>query len=671
MCTFRRGSCWHRGRQVILGVALVTLVAGRSAGQSITVVPPAQKDKDKAAQPASSEVRVSEYGTVDIVVQNDDVVNILQKLAIQSRRNIVPSPTVSRTVNATIHGVPLQEALQGLLHPNGLGFVERGEFIYVYTAQELSALHLHLRRQVSRLIHLNYLSAEDGREYARPLLSPDGHIDATKDKAGTQGQGAVSQVVQEIGSVVSGFGAGQGGGASGNGAGGPGSMPTGEFAFNNAIIVHDYPENVDEIEAFLKELDTQPAQVLLEATILQTTLTEDNAFGVDFALLHGVGFTDFFNFPSVDIPLSVKTVQDDAGNRSGPPGADFVISDSGQTGTGDATVRAGIMAGDVGIFIRALDRVTDVILLSNPKVLTLNRQPARVHVGERVGYLETVVVENQILQTIKFIDTGIQLDIRPFVLHDGRIRLELTPKLSDVTFRQVQGTGGVQQQIPDEQIQTVTTDVLVPAGYTAVIGGLFREDTTRRRSQVPLLGDIPILGNAFRGRDDNVVQTEIIFLIKPTVLKDTMVMEQGRRAEAYGEHIRTGARLGLLPWSRERQSSRLNLAAARLAREGRVELALWNIRRSLELHPNQPEIIAMRGRLVTEADPARSRSLLKRILEEAVEPLFDAGPVPPESLEPYNEFFTFLNPAWPRELPADAPPPEASEFSETPPEASS
>ncbi|MHC4614491.1 MAG: type II secretion system protein GspD, partial [Planctomycetota bacterium] len=142
-------------------------------------------------------------------------------------------------------------------------------------------------------------------------------------------------------------------------------------------------------------------------------------------------------------------------------------------------------------------------LLSNPKILTLNRQRAKVFVGVKVGYLETTVVENQVLQTVKFIDSGIILDIRPYILRDGRIRLELSPKVSDVVFRQVEGQDGVVQQIPDERIQTVSTDVLVPAGYTAVIGGLFREDTTRSRKQVPLLGDIPLAGAAFRGHDDS------------------------------------------------------------------------------------------------------------------------------------------------------------------------
>jgi len=553
-------------------------------------------DTAEDAPPATSEVRVHpEYRTIDLVVQNDWVTNVLQKLAIQLQRNIVSSAGAKIRANATIYQATLPEALAGLLHPNGLGYLEQGEFIYVYTAAELLAIESAGRQRSVKVISLDYIRPADAVEFALPLLSPEGKMFATKDL--TEGAGAAGGGGGEIDTST-----------AENEVYTPNED---EFALQAAVVVHDYSANIAAVEAFLKSADVRPPEVLLECTIVRTRLTEANAFGVDFAMFSGGDFGDFFTAPIGGSSLGVK------GNLSG--GEAFGLSNAGNTGLGEGNLKVGAILGDkVGIFLRALDRVTDVTLLSNPKVLVLNRQRAYVIVGTRVGYLETTVVENQVLQSVEFIDTGIVLDIRPYILANGQIRLELIPKVSDVDFREVDGVGGT-QQIPDENIQTVTTDVLVPEGHTAVIGGLFREVVTKTQTQVPVLGDIPLVGAAFRGHDDSTDWTEIIFLIKPTVVRDDMLIGQGERGDAYAERTRVGTRLGLLPWSRERQSSKLNLEAERYLADGERDRALWTIRRSLELHPLQPEIIRLHEQLVSDPQWWPTRSILERTVNAEAE----------------------------------------------------
>ncbi|MHC4140333.1 MAG: type II secretion system protein GspD [Planctomycetota bacterium] len=572
------------------------------------IVYPEAADEPEDLEPVgTSEVRVSELMTVDIIAQNDTITNVLQKLAIQARYNIVPSRNVSAIVSATIYDVPFYDALQGLLQPNGLGYVERGDFIFVYTNEELAALNIGTWQPVTEVIHLDYLRPEDARDFVLKMLSPDGQIEISKD----------AEPDEEGGAAGAGLGAFGGGVAA---AGQEDKIYTPDedkYALTSTIIVHDYQENVDRIASFLREIDTQPSQVLIEATIIQTSLSEATAFGVDFAVLTDNAFVDFFNAPIGGIPLDFSTVIDDDGNLASPDlpsNQGFVVSRPGNVGPGRANIKAGYIGDEVGVFIRALDEVEDVTLLSNPKILTLNRQRAKVFVGERVGYLQTTVAENQVNQGISFIDTGIVLDIRPFILRDGRIRLELSPKVSDVIFRDLISNGNI-TQVPNELIQTVSTDVLVPEGYTAVIGGLFREDSSRARSQVPVLGDIPLAGAAFRGHDNETNQLEVIFLIKPTVLKDRVVIEQGDRAIQYGERVRVGSRMGLLPWSRERQTARLNLQAQQLIVDGHPDKALHKIRRSLELHPQQPEVIRMREALVNDPAWWPTRSFLQRVID--------------------------------------------------------
>ncbi len=552
--------------------------------------------EDPASEPiarpiGTSEVTVSEFMTVDIVAQNDYVTNVLQKLAIQARRNIVPSPAVERLVTANIYGVPFDDALTGLLEPNGLGYQERDEFIFVYTAAELQELQVGGFGAVTKMIHLDYIRAADASKYVEGILSANGSIEVTEDFP--DGGGAGGEAAATAGAI---------GGQAADGSD-IYSPDEDEYDLRNAIIVHDLPERIARIEAFLNEVDTRPTQVLIEASIVQTSLTEDNAFGVDFAVLSSENFADFFQAPVAGNALGFGEITDPVTGLTGPltppNNRGYALGTPGNTGLGDATFRAGYV-GDVGVFLRALDQVTDVTLLSNPKVMTLNRQRTKVFVGTRIGYFETTTAENQVNQTVKYLDTGIILDVRPFILADGHVRLELSPKVSQVAFRDVTSPDGSTQQIPDEQIQTVTTDVLVPEGHTAVLGGLFREDTERKRNQVPFLGDLPILGTLFQGRDEGLRQTEVIFLIKPTVLRDDALIDAGLAGEEYTQNVRVGSRLGLLFWSRERHSARLNLEAERHLLAEEVKKARSKLRRSLGMFPGQPGVVRALERLDRE-----------------------------------------------------------------------
>ena len=585
----------RRSASCFFPFAVVALSATAFAG-------PALQEPTLSAEPivrpvGPSEVNVSEFIMVDVLSQRAYLTDILQKLAIQARRNIVPSGTAERLITANITGVPFYDALTGLLEPNGLGYVERGEFIFVYTLEELEAMDVGGFGATTRMITLDYIRSADARDYVSSMLSPKGSIEITKDLIDKENSAGAGESV-----------------SSGSGSVTDSTIYTpakDEYDLRNAIVVSDRPDRIDNIEAFLKSIDVPPAQILLEASIVQTTLTEDTAFGVDFALLGDAKFVDFFQAPvgGQDLDFLKQANGLPVVPATSSSFDTFVQSTAGNVGKADgASIRAGFV-GDIGVFLRALDKVTDLTLLSNPKIMTLNRQRSKVFVGTKVGFFETTTVENQVLQTLKTIDTGIVLDIRPFILSDGRIRLELAPKISDVKFR---------GDIPDEDVQSVTTDILIPEGNTAVIGGLFREDTTRSRNQVPFLGDLPWVGPLFQGRDDNLMQTEIIFLITPTVLDDHALTLSGAAAGEALEDVRVGSRIGLLPWSRERQSARLNLEAERLLTKGDSEGARWKLRRSLGMNPQQPNVIRAIEALESRDLWIRNLSLVNRLVDEEV-----------------------------------------------------
>ncbi len=279
--------------------------------------------------------------------------------------------------------------------------------------------------------------------------------------------------------------------------------------------------------------------------------------------------------------------------------------------------------------MKMLDEVTDTVIMANPKILSLNRQPSRVLVGRRVGYLSTTSTDTSTTQTVEFLDTGTQLYFRPFVSADGEIRMELKPQVSEAIIREATDATGAAVSIPDEVTQGLTTNVLVRDGQTVVLGGLFRESTQYGRRQVPFLGDIPIIGAAFRGHDDETQRSEILFLITPTIVNDSHINETADRAVADIDRLRAGSRQGLLWWSREKMTSALNVEAERAARDGDYEKATFNLSRSLALNPIQPDALRLREKITGERETWPKKSLLSNMFDdEAAKKIAEIKPAP-------------------------------------------
>jgi len=592
----------------------------------------APQEEESNLEDFAGAVDVSEYDLVDLHVNNEDLGNILQLLSIQSQRNIISSKSVQASVTADLYGVTFYEALDSILHVNGYGYIEKGNFIYVYTAEELAEFEALSRQAITRVITLDYLNAIDAAEFAKMLLSETGTLT-------TNAQTKLFTITDGVPSGAD------------------------NYANSAVIVINDFEENIDEIVALIAELDTKPAQILVEATILQTTLNEANAFGMDFALIQNLDFTDFAGMggplSAVDGLINGQGATVDKTAVDIPAGHGSALSSSvGQT-SGPGSLKAGFVNGDVGVFMRVLDEITDVTVVSNPKLLTLNRQPARVLVGTRVGYLNSTSTATSTTQSVQFLDVGTQLSVRPFVSKNGLIRLELRPQVSSFTLRQVANDNGDGVTIPDEDTTEMNTNVMVQDGQTVVLGGLFTETVSSTRRQVPVLGDIPLIGTAFKGYDDETRRSEIIFLITPTIVDDTVLAETGDMSNQYIEHARYGARKGLLPWSRERRVGQLLIDARNLADEGNTEKALSKVDQALRLMPVSADARALRTILTGELRVMPSRSMIEGILHNELHPggkKFSV--VPPNMVDPFGK------PATPEDAPiaTDDQPQESVEF---------
>lgn len=535
-----------------------------------------------AAPPAGGDgkVNVTDYGGVSMSVQDTDLATVLQMLSIDSKQNIIVGKSVSGTVSVNLYDVSFDDALKAILEPNGYTYYREGNFIYVITREEKEALDKAKRKTESRIFELEYLSAADATEFILPLLS---------DAGKAAGRGDVAPGIKPDVSDA--------GGES--------------YAFNAKLVVTDYAENLEAVARLIEELDTAPQQVLVESTILSTDLDETNAFGVDFTVLGSLNFTDLTSPLGAVADLVTGELQPDDNK------AQAITSTVGGT-QGPGGLKVGIVSDDISVFLRVLDEVTDSTVLARPKIMALNRQKAQVLVGARVGYLSTTATDTTTTQTVEFLDTGIELIFRPFISRNGMVRLELSPSVSEASLRSITDANGLIVTIPDELTNEITTNVRVKDGETVVLGGLFKETNKTTRRQVPVLGDIPIVGTAFRGQDDQVSRQEIMFLITPSVVKDEVLWASGKQVMDSIDSIRVGARAGLLPFSNDKLTANYNQKAVDAYNRGDMDAAMHNINNSLRLLPDQPEMIRLREKISGEKARVNEKSLMERAFHKEI-----------------------------------------------------
>ncbi|MBC02321.1 MAG: hypothetical protein CMJ34_03315 [Phycisphaerae bacterium] len=548
-------------------------------------------------------VEVDDFDTFNIQVQDTDLAQVLQMLALQSERNVIASRNVSAVISANLFDVTFYEAMDAILKPNGFRWIEEGKFIYVYTQEEFARMQALDRKTESRMFELEHLSAQDASEFANPLLSDRGKLSFIG-----QVEGGIEQQLDAMGAD--------------------------SWAKSAILVVNDYPENLQRIDELLDEIDTAPRQVVVDATIASVAVNEADAFGVDFSLIGNLDVTRLVN------PLGPVTDML-RGSAAPPPGTQGSVptpiyggsdlpaygaqSTPGNVGGGDHNLKVGLVAGDAAVFIRALDRVTDTMVLARPRLMALNRQRAQVLVGQRVAYLSTTSTDTTTTQTVQYLDTGVKLMLRPFISKDDSIRLELYPSVSEAVLRTI-SSGGIEGsiQVPDEFTNEISTNVRVRDGQTLVLGGLFREETRVSNNQVPFLGDIPIVGAAFSGHDNEINRKEIIFLITPNIVEDSLIEASGEAGKAFVNSLRAGMRDGLLPFSREKMSSKHNQAAFEARQRGDKDKALYHLDNSLRLNPAQPGVRQLRADITgTDSGGFYDYDIWNRIMQVQMEELED------------------------------------------------
>ncbi len=497
-------------------------------------------------------------------------------------KNIVPSPNVDGLLAfRELNNVTFDEAMDAILGDN-FRYEKRGNLIRVYTKDEYDKIMADPGRMTYKVFTLYYISAAEAMKLITPVLS-------SAQGASIQG----STPTEAIGTTGDSISAGSGAGDT--------------MALNDTIVVVDYPENIAEVEKMLKVLDVRPKQVLVEATILSATLTEGMELGVDLNFAAGVHLTGTSSTSQIGTTESLSTTtttpisQIAAGIANGTP-----LETSGFATVGGDGFRVGITSGDFTAFITALEQVTDTTILANPKILAVNKQLGQVYIGNKIGYTsQTTQTQTSTTQEVKFLDTGTKLSFRPYIGDDGYIRMVIHPKDSSGTVKA--------NDIPDEFSTELATNIMVKDGQTIVIGGLFRDVIVTSRKQIPLLGDLPLIGALFRSTSDSTTRQEVIVLLTPHIIDEADETQSQARIDDI-RRKRFGAKNELQWAGKARLAEDRYATAARFYLEGDTNAAMKELNYVLELRPSYLEAIRLKERIIAETRPDELDSIERIML---------------------------------------------------------
>ncbi|NQV34938.1 MAG: type II secretion system protein GspD [Phycisphaeraceae bacterium] len=489
----------------------------------------------------AQEVEFSSPEVSEIAFSKDT--SIRDALMVLSERfnvNIVPSAVVTGEIGFTkLRNVTFEQAMEDVLG-GGFTYEQVGPTIRVYSQEEYDRMRLDVRHMVHKVFTLYYISATEAQRMIEPILSTGGVVQS-------------SSPAELEGATVDAAIAAVSGGDT--------------MADNDRLIVRDYPEKISDVEALIAELDVRPKQVLVEATIMSARLTEDTEMGIDWNAIDGVSVT---------------------ATKSG-------VMSQGFTSAG-AGLSLGISSDHVKGFIRALEDITDTTLLANPKILAVNKQLGQVYIGTKLGYRDAsgVGLGGEVVEgEVKFLETGTELSFRPFIGNDGYIRMDIFPKDS---------TGELNAEgVPDERSTELATNIIVKDGQTVVIGGLFRDKVTKTRNQIPVLGNLPILGGLFRSDKDSTSREEMVILLTPHIIDSP---DQIHDPEAVDEVARKhqSAKDAMQPMSRIKQAEQLYERACLDYVQGDLDEAMSQVADALTIRPNFAEAVRLKEKILVQSD---------------------------------------------------------------------
>ncbi|MBI4355351.1 MAG: secretin and TonB N-terminal domain-containing protein [Candidatus Omnitrophica bacterium] len=432
-----------------------------------------------ATAAAPSAVQEERSGNITVDFKDADIQNVLRILSYKSGMNIIAGPDVQGLVTIRLSDVPWEQALDMILKTYGLAYSREANVIRVTTLENLEQEQL-----ATEVFPLNYAKAKDVPDTIKEMLTDRGKV-KYDERA-------------------------------------------------NLLVVTDIPTNLFKIKQVVERLDQRTPQVRIEAKIIETKLTNDENLGIKWgsASANHVSVTG----PIVDttFPLGTTATLGGLGKAFIPTFKSIVQSSA----TAGATTTlsggewnaipggaGGFKFGTLSLFQTAivLDAIAvraDTHVVSNPTVVTLNNQEAKVHVGETFNipiYERNASTGSIEVTGYKERPIGTTIAVTPHVNPQGDIIVDLHPQIASAASS-FDDFGNI--KVPRFDEQDVKTQVMIRSGETVAIGGLVKRNTTKTRTKVPFLGDLPLIGLAFSHTADSLKEQRDILIFMTVTLID-------------------------------------------------------------------------------------------------------------------------------------------------------
>ncbi len=410
--------------------------------------------------------------------QDIEVRSVLQLIADFTGLNLVASDTVSGSITLRLQNVPWDQALDLILKTKGLDKRQIGNVLLVAPADEIAArekLELETSKQIAELapvrldiIQVNYAKAAD----VVALIEAD------------------EELISSRGFVSS-------------------------DARTNTISVRETSEKLDEIRRLVSTWDVPVRQVSIEARIVRAQTNVAENLGVRWG---GAAYDVRGDGSVISVGGSQGAVGEarDAANGNNNtitfPGA--LAVDLGVSGQGASSFAIGWGSDDflVDLELSALESDGQAEVVSQPRVVTADRQTAKIKSGEEIPYQEA---SSSGATSVSFKEAALSLEVTPQITPDDKIIMDLVVNQDS--------RGEVTAGIPAINTNEVTTQVLVGNGETVVLGGIFQSEVATTTTKTPFLGDIPYLGRLFKRTEHIDERSELLIFITPKIIKSDLI----------------------------------------------------------------------------------------------------------------------------------------------------
>jgi general secretion pathway protein D len=295
---------------------------------------------------------------------------------------------------------------------------------------------------------------------------------------------------------------------------------------SNTLLISGTTRSIEKIRDIVNQIDIEPAQVLIQCVVAEITLRSNEELGMEIGLQTPIVFARGItsNNPSVPGPgFNFNTTQALA---AGLPNSVLFKQESvgfqGLNNLGVGRTNGGFVfsaANDTfNLLIRALKAQGRVDILSKPQLTLLDSQFGTFQVGQQFPRPTTAINNGLTTQTgVEYVNTGVNLNITPRISPEGKVFMRIQPSISSPNVSSVNIGNGIQAFPIDTT--GLETSVVAMDGETIILGGLIRKSDIKNENKIPVLGDLPYVGAAFRYRTQNIERREIVFIMTPHILR--------------------------------------------------------------------------------------------------------------------------------------------------------